>query len=97
VRSSISGGQKVSTLGFEKRPSQLGAVSEHEDWLHERHIDMLPEDGCLRVYSVGEDRPGLHRVWHRVPQAKSSPMLMCAVADGLIAMEKIPEVTTVLD
>jgi hypothetical protein len=44
-------------------------LGEHEDWLHERHIDMFPEDGCLRVYSVAEDRPGLHRVWHRVPQA----------------------------
>ena len=26
-----------------------------EEWLHELSIDMFPEDGCLRVYGVGED------------------------------------------
>ena len=31
---------------------QLG---EDEEWLWELQIDMFPEDGCLRVYGVGED------------------------------------------
>ena len=29
-------------------------LGEDEDWLHELSIDMFPEDGCLRVYGVGE-------------------------------------------
>jgi hypothetical protein len=31
-------------------------LGEDEDWLHELSIDMYPEDGCLHVYGVGEDR-----------------------------------------
>jgi hypothetical protein len=27
-----------------------------EDWLHDLSINMFPEDGCLWVYGVGEDR-----------------------------------------
>src|ERR1700674_2241994 len=30
-------------------------LGEDEDWLHELSISMFPEDGCLRVYGVGED------------------------------------------
>ena len=30
-------------------------LGEDEDWLWELSIDMFPEDGCLRVYGVGED------------------------------------------
>ncbi len=30
-------------------------LGEDEDWLHDLSIDMFPEDGCLRVYGVGED------------------------------------------
>lgn len=30
-------------------------LAEDEDWLDELSIDMFPEDGCLRVYGVGED------------------------------------------
>ena len=30
-------------------------LGEDEDWLHELAIDMFPEDGCLRVYGIGED------------------------------------------
>jgi hypothetical protein len=30
-------------------------LGEDEDWLHELSIDMFPEDGCLRVYGIGED------------------------------------------
>ena len=30
-------------------------LGEDEDWLHELSIDMFAEDGCLRVYDVGED------------------------------------------
>ena len=31
-------------------------LGEDEDWLHDLSIDMFPEDGCLRVYGIGEDR-----------------------------------------
>ena len=30
-------------------------LGENEDWLHDLSIDMFPEDGCLRVYGIGED------------------------------------------
>ena len=30
-------------------------LGEDEDWLHDLSIDMFPEDGCLRVYGIGED------------------------------------------
>lgn len=30
-------------------------LGEDEDWRHELSIDMFPEDGCLRVYGIGED------------------------------------------
>ena len=30
-------------------------LGEDEDRLHELSINMFPEDGCLRVYGVGED------------------------------------------
>jgi len=30
-------------------------LGEDQDWLHELSIDMFPEDGCLRVYGIGED------------------------------------------
>ena len=30
-------------------------LGEDEDWLHELSIAMFPQDGCLRVYGVGED------------------------------------------
>ena len=30
-------------------------LGEDENWLHQLSIDMFPEDGCLRVYGVGED------------------------------------------
>jgi hypothetical protein len=32
-----------------------GSHGEDEDWLYDLSIDMFPEDGCLRVYGVGED------------------------------------------
>jgi hypothetical protein len=31
-------------------------LGENEDWLHDRSIDMFPEDGCSHVYGVGDDR-----------------------------------------
>ena len=55
---------------YHRRPSRLilAAISavftigyvaemlgEDEEWLWDLSIDMLPEDGCLRVYGVGED------------------------------------------
>ena len=30
-------------------------LGEDEDWLYDLSTDMFPEDGCLRVYGVGED------------------------------------------
>jgi hypothetical protein len=30
-------------------------LGEDEDWLHELSIDMFPEDGCLRIYGIGDD------------------------------------------
>ncbi len=30
-------------------------LGEDEEWLWDLSIDMFPEDGCLRVYGVGED------------------------------------------
>lgn len=30
-------------------------LGEDEEWLWALQIDMFPEDGCLRVYGVGED------------------------------------------
>jgi hypothetical protein len=30
-------------------------LDEDEDWLHEFSISMIPEDGCLHVYGIGED------------------------------------------
>jgi hypothetical protein len=30
-------------------------LGEDEDWLRELSIAMFPEDGCLRIYGVGED------------------------------------------
>ena len=30
-------------------------LGEDEDWLFELSTDMLPEDGCLWAYGVGED------------------------------------------
>ena len=30
-------------------------LGEDEEWLWELQIDMVAEDGCLRVYGIGED------------------------------------------
>src|ERR1700682_5516648 len=30
-------------------------LAEDEEWIWELQINMFPEDGCLRVYGVGED------------------------------------------
>ena len=40
----------VSTIGY-----VADRLGEDEDWLHKLSIDMFPEDGCLRVYGLGED------------------------------------------
>jgi hypothetical protein len=40
----------VFTIGY-----VANMVGEDENWLYELSIDMFPEDGCLRVYGVGED------------------------------------------
>jgi hypothetical protein len=45
-------------------------LGEDEDWLHELAIDMFPEDGCLRVYGVGED--GVHAQRRRQAQRRRS-------------------------
>jgi hypothetical protein len=40
----------VFTIGY-----VADMLGEDEDWLNELSIDMFPEDGCRRVYGVGED------------------------------------------
>ena len=40
----------VFTIGY-----VANMLGEDEDWLSELSIGMFPEDGCLRVYGVGED------------------------------------------
>jgi hypothetical protein len=40
----------VFTIGY-----VANILGEDEDWLYELSIDRFPEDGCLRVYGVGED------------------------------------------
>src|SRR6202051_4710 len=40
----------VFTIGY-----VANMLGEDEDRLYELSIDMFPEDGCLRVYGVGED------------------------------------------
>jgi hypothetical protein len=40
----------VFTIGY-----VANMLGEDEDWLYELSIDLFPEDGCLRVYGVGED------------------------------------------
>src|ERR1700726_3009945 len=40
----------VFTIGY-----VANKLGEDELWLYELSIDMFPEDGCLRVYGVGED------------------------------------------
>ena len=39
----------VFTIGY-----VANMLGEDEDWLHELSIDIFPEDGCHRVYGVGE-------------------------------------------
>jgi hypothetical protein len=36
-------------------PSTTSPLGEDEEWLWELQMDMFPEDGCLRVYGVGDD------------------------------------------
>jgi hypothetical protein len=40
----------VFTIGY-----VANMLGEDKDWLHELSISMLPEDGCLHVYDVGDD------------------------------------------
>jgi len=40
----------VFTIGY-----VADLLGEDEDWLYDLSIDMFPEDGCLRVYGIGED------------------------------------------
>ena len=40
----------VFTIGY-----VANVLGEDENRLYELSIDMFPEDGCLRVYGVGED------------------------------------------
>ena len=46
---------KINTgCGFRyTQPAKM--LGEDEDWLYDLSIDMFAEDGCLRVYGVGED------------------------------------------
>ena len=40
----------VFTIGY-----VADMLGEEEEWLWDLSTDMFPEDGCLRVYGVGED------------------------------------------
>ena len=40
----------VFTIGY-----VADMLGEDEEWLWDLSTDMFPEDGCLRVYGVGED------------------------------------------
>lgn len=40
----------VFTIGHVAR-----LLGEDEDWLQELSIDLFAEDGCLRVYGIGDD------------------------------------------
>ena len=40
----------VFTIGY-----VADLLGEDEDWLYDLSIDMFPEDGCLRLYGIGED------------------------------------------
>jgi hypothetical protein len=40
----------VFTIGY-----VADLLGEDEEWLWDLSTDMFPEDGCLRVYGVGED------------------------------------------
>ena len=46
----VAASAAVFTIGY-----VANRLGEDEDWLYELSIDMFPEDGCLRVYGVGED------------------------------------------
>ncbi len=30
-------------------------MGEDEDWLHDVSVEMMPEDGCLAVYGIGDE------------------------------------------
>lgn len=40
----------VFTIGY-----VADLLGEDKDWLYDLSIDMFPEEGCLRVYGIGED------------------------------------------
>ncbi len=40
----------VFTIGY-----VADMLGEDEEWLCDLSTDMFPEDGCLRVYGIGED------------------------------------------
>ena len=40
----------VFTIGY-----VADMLGEDEEWLWDLSTDMFPEDGCLRVYGIGED------------------------------------------
>ena len=50
-----SGGVIVAAIAAVFTIGYVANMLGEEDWLHELSIDMFPEDGCLRVYGVGED------------------------------------------
>ena len=63
----------VFTIGY-----VANMLGEDEDWLYELSIDMFPEDGCLRVYGVGEDGvTAFTQGRHRVPAADHRRRTSC--------------------
>ena len=63
----------VFTIGY-----VANMLGEDEDWLSELSIDMFPEDGCLRVYGVGEDgvtaftRDGIECLQHIIADERAA-------------------------
>ena len=80
--------------GLRGQPLPPGAVKLAAD------VDAQMRDGLLSIRAARDaaDADALHALAETDDMAwKGSPMLMSAVAEGLIAMKKIPEATAVLD
>jgi hypothetical protein len=47
--------EKARIVAESSEPGKANILGKDEDWLHDFAVDVFPEDGCLRVYGVGED------------------------------------------
>jgi predicted Zn-dependent protease len=94
-REGPSGTSLLSLLyGLEGEPLPEGAVkmaAKVDDEMREGLLDIKACRGIGDAAGLGALAATDNMAW------KGSPMLMCAAAEGLIAMGKIPEAITVLD